>query len=762
MMRHVVFAAVLFACLPFPSAHALEPFRIQDIRVEGLQRIEIGTVFNYLPVNVGDTLDEARAAAAVRALFKTGFFSDVRLERAGDALVVVVEERPSIASVKLSGNKDISSDDLTDALKRIGLSEGNIFDRSALDQVERELERQYFARGKYGVKIKATVTPLERNRVDVELKIDEGDVAKIREINLVGNRRFGTEELRALFELGPPNMLSFFSQNDQYSKQKLAADLETLRSFYLDRGYIDFNVESTQVAISPDKKKVYITVNLAEGDQFTVSEVKLAGDLKVSESELAALISVAPGDVFSRKEVTESSTRINERLGKEGYAFANINPVPDVDRAQRTVKLTFFVEPNKRVYVRRVNISGNARTRDEVARREIRQMEGGWISTDQVNRSRVRLQRLGYFENVNVETPPVPGVDDQVDVNFNVKERSSFGSLMAGVGFSQSQGVLLNASVTQDNFLGTGKRVSAQINNSQVNTIYSFSYTNPYYTLDGVSRGFRVFSRTTDAGQANVGDFSADAFGASINYGIPLSEYDSMRIALGYERTTIKPTIATPRRYLDYLDANGNDFDSLKLTLGWSHDTRNEAFFPTSGLLESLSVDAALPGSGLMYYKASNRTTWYRPLSSRFTFSLDGELAYGEAYGDTVGFPFFENYYAGGIRSVRGFRSNSLGPRENENPLGGAFRVLGSAELLFSPPFAGESNKSFRMGAFFDIGNVFEDYAAFDAGELRYATGLSATWLSPIGPLTFSLAKALNDKAGDETEIFQFSLGAAF
>src|SRR3569623_332235 len=705
-MRHVVFVVALLASLSTFPAHAFTAFRIQDIRVEGLQRIEVGTVFNYLPVNVGATLDDARAAAAVRALFKTGFFADVRLQRVGEVLVVAVEERPSINKVKLTGNKDIRTEELTDALKRIGLAEGRIFDRSALEQVERELERQYFARGKYGVKITSKIEPLERNRVDVSLEIDEGDVAKIREINLVGNSHFSTAELLKVFQLGPPTLMSMFSQNDQYSKQKLAADLETLRSYYLDRGYIDFNVESTQVAISPDKKNVYISVNMIEGEQFTVSEVKLAGDLKVPEPELAALISVKPGDIFSRREVTESSTRINERLGKEGYAFANINPAPDLDRDKRTVKLTFFVDPNKRVYVHRVNVTGNTRTRDDVVRREV--------------------------------------------------------SLMAGVGFSQSQGVLLNASVTQDNFLGTGKRVSAQINNSQVNTIYSFSYTNPYYTLDGVSRGFRLYARTTDAGQADVGDYTADAYGTSVNYGIPLSEYDSARISLGYEHTGIKTTTTTPPRYLSYLQDNGDNFDSVKLTLGWSYDTRDEAFFPNNGMLESLSVDTALPGSGLTFFKASNRTTWYRSLSRRFTFSLDGEVAYGQSYGGTKGFPFFENYYAGGIRSVRGYRSNSLGPRENDVALGGAFRLIGSMELFFVPPFAGENSKSFRMGGFLDAGNVLADYDRFDAGELRYSAGVSATWLSPIGPLTFSLAKALNDKPGDETEFFQFSLGAGF
>lgn len=760
-MRKAFILIMLAACLSAGSAWAFEPFVVKEIHVEGLQRIEVGTVFNYLPINVGDTLNEQRAAEAVRALFKTGFFSDVDLDHEGNVLVVKVVERPSISKVNLTGNKDIKTEDLTDALKRIGLAEGRVFDRSLLEQVKHELERQYFARGKYGVKITSEVKPQERNRVEVDLKIDEGRVAKISRITLVGNHAFSEQTLLRSFQLGPPALFSVFTENDQYSKQKLAADLESLRSYYLDRGYIDFNIDSTQVAITPDKKEVYITVNLSEGDQFRVSEVKLAGDLKVPEPELAALISVKPGEIFSRKEVTESNSRINERLGKEGYAFANINPTPELDRAKRTVKLTFFVDPGKRVYVRRVNISGNGRTRDEVLRREIRQLEDGWISTDSVNRSRERLQKLGYFDEVNVETPPVPGTDDQVDVDFGVKERSSFGSLTAGVGFSQAQGILLNASVTQDNFMGTGKRVSASVNNSKVNTVYSFSYTNPYYTPQGVSRGFNLFLRTTDAGQANVGSYTSDAAGGSVNYGIPLSEFNTARAGLGYEHTQLKANSLTPQNYLNFINANGAAFGAIKATLSWSHDTRNKAFFPDSGLLESLSATAAIPGSDLTYYKLATQTTWYHSLTKLFTLSLDGEVAYGAAYGNTVGFPFFENYYAGGIHSVRGYRSNTLGPKENGTPLGGALNTVGSAELSFTPPFMEES-ASFRMGAFFDIGNVFKDYQSFDAGELRSSTGVSAVWLSPIGPLTFSLAKALNARAEDSTEIFQFSLGAVF
>jgi outer membrane protein insertion porin family len=752
----------MLAALVVGRAWGFEPFTVKDIHVEGLQRIEVGTVFNYLPIKIGDTVTEQRAAEAVRALFKTGFFSDVSLQRQGDTLIVKVVERPSISKVNISGNKDIKTEDLNDSLKHIGLAAGRVFDRSLLEQVKRELERQYFARGKYGVKVTSEVKPKERNQVEIDLKIDEGQVAKIRRITVVGNHAFSEDDLLKRFQLGPPGLFSVFSDNDQYSKQKLGADLETLRSFYLDRGYIDFSIESTQVAITPDKKDVYITVNISEGEQFTVTEIKLAGDLKVPEPELRALISIEPGEIFSRKKVTESNSRISDRLGREGYAFANINPVPDLDRAKRTVKLTFYIDPGKRVYVRRINFSGNNRTREEVMRREVRQLESAWISTELVNRSRERLQRLGYFEEVNVETPAVPGSDDQVDVNFGVKERSSFGSLTAGVGFSQAEGVLLNASITQDNFLGTGKRVSAAVNNSKVNTIYSFSYTNPYYTPDGVSRGFRVFYQTTDAGAVvDIGSYTSNALGGSINYGIPFSEFNTFNISLGYQHTQIKTNSTTPTDYLIFINDNASSFGAFKAGVGWTHDTRNKAFFPDKGLLQNLSLDVAVPGSDLDYYKLSSRTTWYHGIGSLFTLSLDGQVAYGAAYGDTHGYPFFENYYAGGIHSVRGYRANTLGPKENGIALGGAFSTTGSAELFFTPPFMEESS-SFRMGLFFDAGDVYKDYRSFDAGELRYSAGVSAVWLSPIGPLTFALAQALNAQAGDEKEIFQFSLGALF
>ena len=498
---------------------AFEPFTVTDIRVEGLQRIAPGTVFSYLPIKTGETFDEQRSAEAVRALFRTGFFKDVRIERENGVLVIVVQERPAISSIEITGNKDIESEPLLDSLKDIGFAQGRVFDRSLLEKVEQELERQYFSRGKYGVKITTTVTPLERNRVGIVIAVSEGRAARIKQISIVGNKVFDDETLLEDFQLSTPTLLSFYTGVDQYSKQKLAGDLETMRSYYLDRGYINFSIDSTQVSITPDKKDIYITINVTEGDQYKVKEVRLAGDLVVDPPALFPLVQLNPGDVFSRKRVTDTTTQISEKLGDKGYAFANVNTIPEVDEDKKEVAVTFFIDPGKRVYVRRVNMVGNTRTRDEVLRREMRQMEGGWFSSASVERSRTRLDRLGFFEEVNVETPTVPGTTDQVDVNYSVTERPS-GNLLVGLGYSQSSGVLFNASVSQDNFLGSGKRVSVAFNNSDVNTVYSFSYLNPYYTIDGVSRGFGLFYRETDASEANVANYTADTFGGNVTYGV--------------------------------------------------------------------------------------------------------------------------------------------------------------------------------------------------------------------------------------------------
>ncbi len=749
-------AGILLAGLAAP-ARAFEPFTVQEIRVQGLERISLGTVFNYLPLERGDVLNERRAAAIIRTLFKTGFFDDVRLERENEALLIVVRERPAIAEISISGNEELETDQLLEALKSIGLDEGRVFDRSALDKIEKELERQYFARGKYGVRITSTITLLEDRRVKLAIDIYEGEVARIRRISIVGNRVFDEQTLLDQFQLRLPTVLSFFGDRDQYSRQKLAGDLESLRSYYLDRGYIHFNIESTQVTITPDRRDVYITINVSEGEKYHIEAVRLAGDLVVEEAELRTLIKIAPGEVFSRRLVTESSNAISERLGEEGFAFANVNPVPDIDEATRTVTLTFFVDPGKRVYVRRIHISGNARTRDSVIRRELRQMEGGWISTARINRSRVRLQRLGFFDEVNVETPLVPGSEDLMDVNFSVSERSS-GTLMAGLGYSQGQGLLINASISQNNVFGTGARVSATVNNSSVNKIYSFSYTNPYYTIDGISRGFRLFNRSTNARQANIAAYTSDIYGAGVNFGFPLSEFNRARLALDYENTRLNTSTATPTSYLAFIGDNGDEFDIVRLSLTWSHDTRNRAIFADRGGRRVFTASLAMPPGNLEYYKLRYRESHFFPLAGDYTFLLKGEVATGDGYGDTTELPFWERYYTGGANSVRGFRANRLGPREEGVPRGGSFKVVGNAELILPVPFASD-NKSLRLSAFFDIGNVYTRRKDFSADELRYSAGLSIMWLTPMAPLTFSYAWPLNEEPGDDVERFQFTLG---
>ncbi len=742
------------------NSWAFEPFTVTDIRVEGLQRIAPGTVFSYLPIKTGETFDETRSADAIRALFRTGFFKDVRIERDSGVLVVVVEERPAISSIEITGNKDIESEPLLVSLKEIGFAQGRVFDRSLLDKVEQELERQYFSRGKYGVKIKTTVTPLERNRVAINIAVSEGRAARIKQISIVGNKVYDDKTLLEDFQLSTPTLLSFYTGVDQYSKQKLAGDLETLRSYYLDRGYINFSIDSTQVSITPDKQDIYITINVTEGEQYRVKEVRLAGDLVVEPEVLFPAVGFNPGDIFSRKRATETVSNISEKLGDKGYAFANVNTIPEINEETKEVLVTFFIDPGKRVYVRRINMSGNTRTRDEVLRREMRQMEGGWFSTSAVERSRTRLDRLGFFEEVNVETPTVPGTTDQVDINYNVTERPS-GNLMVGLGYSQSSGVLFNASVTQDNFLGSGKRVSLAFNNSSSNTVYSFSYLNPYYTIDGISRGFGAYYRTTDASEANVADYTADTFGGNVSYGIPINEFDFVRFNVEYEYLDIDTTAFSSQEIRDFINGNGNQFDTLKLRTSWSHDTRNKTIFPDRGSQQRLSLEATVPGMDLQYYKVGYEAQTFIPLTKLFTLMLNGEVGYGDGFGDFESLPFFENYYAGGVRSVRGFEDNTLGPRDSlGDPLGGGFRVVGNAEILFPPPFFTKSN-SFRMSAFFDVGNVYPSYDDFRADELRYSVGVGATWLSPLGALTFSLARPLNDEPGDQTQVFQFTIGTS-
>jgi outer membrane protein insertion porin family len=759
-MKSLKIAAMLLPWMLFsPIIRAVEPFVVEDIRIEGLQRISAGTVFNYLPVKAGDTFDGKQSAEAIKALFKTGFFKDVRLEQSGTTLVVVVDERPSIASIKLEGNKDISSDDLGKALKGTGLAEGKVFDRQVLDKVEQELRRQYFSRGKYGIRVESEVTDISRNRVDIRIRIAEGKVARIRQINIVGNNAFPDKRLLKEFELSTPNLLSFYTKDDQYSRQKLSADLERLRSFYLDRGYINFEVESTQVSITPDKREIYINVNVREGEVHQVSEVKLTGKLIVAPDTLTPLVKIGPADTFSRKLATETAKAISDRLGDEGYIFANVNMVPDVDAARKTVAITFFVDPGKQVYVHRINFHGNSKTRDEVLRREMRQMEAAWASSSKIERSKTRLERLGYFQEVNVETPATVGTGDQIDVNYTVVEKPS-GNLMAGVGYSQAQGVIFNASISQDNVFGSGKRVNLTFNNSFVNTIYKIGYLNPYTTLDGISSGFDIGYRKTNAAQMNIARYNTDVLDTGVNLGIPLNEFDSLRFNLDYENTRLSASDRSSQEIYDFMARYGKKFNTVTVATGYIHDTLNRALMPTRGGAQKISLLGTVPAGNIDYYKASLKLQQYFPLARDLTVLIEGEVAYGDGYGDTHELPFFENYFAGGPQSVRGFQPNTLGPRDSKNlPFGGASKLAGTAELFFPVPFMEES-KTVRLGAFMDVGNVFK--RDLDIGDLRYSTGLSARWLSPFGALVFSVAQPVNATRNDKVQYFQFSFGSGF
>ncbi len=790
---------VILLCLAIsPLVHAGEEFIVRDIKIKGLQRISEGTVYNYLPVTVGERFSLGNTDSAIKSLFKTGFFKDISVERDGSTLIVNVVERPSIAKIIFEGNKDLSKDDLEKALKKIGLSEGKTFDRQLLDKVEQELNRQYLSHGKYGLTLKTEVTDLTRNRVAIFIKISEGRVAKIKEINIVGNNVFNEADLLKKIELNTSNLLSFYTKDDQYSKQKLAADLETLRSYYLDRGYINFNIESTQVAITPDKKDIYVTINVKEGDVYTLDKVKLAGNLVVPADELIKLMKVGPGEVFSRKSATETSKAISDRLGDDGYAFANVNMVPEIHEATKTVDMTFFVDPAKRVSVRRINIKGNTKTRDEVLRREMRQMEASWASSSKIERSKTRLERLGYFEDVTVETPPVAGTADEIDVNYTVTEKPS-GNLMAGIGYSQVQGIVLNANISQDNVFGSGKRVNLAFNNSDYLTSYQFGFHNPYFTVDGVSQGYNLGYSSRDAGAINISNYNTDVINAGINFGLPINEFDSIRFDLDGKYTTLKTTAYSSDQIRNFLSCKsikdctnstaGNNsaeqqsYFTFAPSVGWTHDTLNRAIFPTSGWQQRFSALATVPGSDLEYYKMNYKHQMYFPIAKDLTFRLHGEAGYGDGYGDTDELPFFENYFAGGTGSVRGFKNNTLGPRESRvnciptgvynycnaknYSIGGSTKVIANAELFFPVPFMSET-KSVRLGTFVDAGSLSD---GLNVDNMKYSFGISGEWMSPFGALSVSAAQPLNSNSlttvngittGDEKQIFQFNFGQNF
>ena len=672
-------ALILLAGLA-AQAHAFEPFTVKDIRVEGLQRIAAGTVFSYLPVEVGQTVDDAKAAQAVRALFKTGFFTDVELERQGDILVVKVTERPSIATLTIHGNKDIKTDQLTKGLTDAGLSAGNTFDRQTLDEVKQELVRQYNNRGKYNVTIDPHVTRLDRNRVAIDIEIHEGKAAKIQEINIVGNRTYTDSQITDNWESGTPNWTSWYSNNDQYSRDKLSGDLEKLSSFYLDRGYADFSVDSAQVTISPNKQSIYIAAAIKEGDVYSISDIHLLGDLIVPEQSLRNLLRIKAGQTFDRHSIELSSDAITSVLANIGYAFAKVTPVPKVDKEHKTVDLTFYVEPGQRVYVRRINFKGNTRTEDEVLRREMRQFEGAWYSQAAIDRSKVRLQRLGYFKTVKIDTAKVPGTPDEVDLNVSVEEESS-GSLVFGVGYSQVSGIILSTSVSENNFLGSGDQVSATFEKSLFLKQYQLSYLNPYLTDSGISLGYNLSYLELNQQQENIASYLSNDASFSTTMGLPISETDTINVGLGYSKNQLQLIPGfTPQIFFDQINQIGHEtIRNTTLNLSWGHDTLNAYFKPTQGGIQSLGAEVALPGATVEYYKLSASTRNYFELPKGFVGMISGTIGYGKAYGNSanlsvpfadstgqirnLSFPFFENFYAGGVRDVRGFQDNTLGPR---------------------------------------------------------------------------------------------------
>ena len=786
---------------------------VRDIRIEGLRRISEGTVFNYLPVNIGDRLDQQRLQEALRAVYATEFFQDVELRREGNVLVIAVLERPSIADFTIDGNKDIKTEDLLDSLSRVGLKKGRILNRSVLEDVERSLTEEYFARGKYAASVEAEVNELPDNRVEINIQIVEGDRARIRQINIVGNSVYSDKELLEEFELRTPGWLSFIRQDDRYSKEALQGDLEALRSYYMDRGYADFVLDSVQVAISPDKEDIFITISIVEGEVYKISDVQLAGELILPESALRPFVSVRPGQIYSQALLTNSEELIQLRLGEEGYAFTQVEPVTELDKETREVDVTFYVDPKNRVYVRRINFEGADSVNDEVFRREMRQFEGAYLSKNKVDRSKIRLQRLPYIEEVEVDTVPVPGTPDLVDVNFQIKEGLP-GSFGGGIGYSDSQGVVLNGNFVHTNFFGTGNRVQVDANFGEFRKIIGASYTDPYVGLNEISRTLTGAYRKSTQFTSEASDLDTETLSAGVSWSYPITEYQRISIGLNYQNAQLDAnTSSSSEQALEWVLRNGDSeincipvvdctqsdplnnvvlastkFTTYEIAAGWSWDTRNRALFATRGWRHSLGLGVTIPGSEVEYATLNYSYQQYVPFTRYFTFSLSADLAYGQALGDTTSVPPYKNYFAGGPGTVRGFGEDELGPLDTRNnPYGGNMLVNGSAEIILPIPRAWQARSRFTL--FYDIGNVFStedtirwfdavgnrlpnDFYDFDASQLRQSVGISAEWLAPLGLFRFSYGFPLNDSDGlrdgpfvilpDVVERFQFTIGGAF
>ncbi len=755
-IKRLIFFVVLLYC--FTSTWAASSFIVKKIHVEGLQRVSLGTFLSYMPIKKGDRLDYSETSKIIETLYKTGFFSNISLFRKNSELIVKVVENPTIGMLHISGNKKIKTNKLLDALRQQGFAEGEVFDRSVLVGVKQALLQEYYNLGHYNARVDTKITSLPRNRVSVNINIFERPVAKIKEIKIIGNHEFSDHQLLKEFTLSTPNLWSFFTHAGQYSKEKLDADLEKLRSFYLDRGYLQFKIDSTQVSITPDKQHVYIIIHVIEGPVYTVSSIKLSGNLLGKDAQVQKLIDIHRGDVFSRKKVVDIDTRITEFLGDFGYAFANVNPQPKVDHTKHQVLINFIVDPKQRVYVRRISFVGNTKTADYVLRREMRQMEGALYSLSDVEESKRNLANLGYLQNIEPQLKPVSSHPDQVDLQTHLKETSSAAASLQ-FGYSDMDGFIYGASVNERNFMGTGKGVGVQFNNSQYNNVYSFHYYDPYYTKNHVSFGLDLYYQNTNPRKLKyVSDYATDVFGGSATYGIPISEYSRLNFGYGFEHTRLRASMSSAKEIRDFIRQYGKNFDDIKISGGWQYSSLDRFPFPTKGFRQSLGLEGGLPilKHKLEYYKASYDATWYRSITKRFIVDVHGYLGYGDGYGIMKQLPFFENYFAGGIGSVRGFSANTLGPRDSSgNAIGGNVSVYGSLGLIVPSP-----TPSVRPSLFLDAGNVYN--RRLSLSDLRYSTGVQIEWYTPIAPLIFSLAFPIREKPGDETEPFQFQIGVSF
>ena len=742
------------------AAWAVDPFTVKDIRVEGLQRVEPGTIFASLPFRVGETYNDDKGSSAIRALFGLGLFKDVRLETSGDVLVVIVEERPTVADVDFVGTKEFDKDVLKKALRDAGIADGQPFDKALADKAEQELKRQYINKSLYGVEVITTVTPIERNRVNLTFSVVEGDVAKIKEIHITGNKAFSESTLLGLFDLDTGGWLSWYTKSDRYSRAKLNADIETLRSYYLSRGYLEFKVDTTQVAISPDKQSIAITLNVTEGERFIVSGVKLEGNYLGKEEEFKSLVTIKPGEPYNADAVAETTKAFTEYFGTFGFAFAKVEAVPQIDRASNRVVFVVQAEPSRRAYVRRVNVAGNNRTRDEVVRREFRQFESSWYDSDKIRLSRDRVDRLGFFTEVNVETQEVSGTQDQVDINVNVAEKPT-GNLQLGAGYSSADSLSLTFGIKQENVFGSGNYLGIEVNTSKSNRQLVLSTIDPYFTADGISRSIDVYDRTSQPLSGQGGDYQLKTRGASIRFGVPFTETDTVYFGTGFESLTIVPGDNLPVSYQDYINKFGEKSNSIPLTVGWSRDSRDSALVPTSGRFQRVYGDWGIAGD-IRFVRANYQIQQYIPLNKQFTVALNGELGWGKGLNGQP-YPLFKNYYSGGLGSVRGYQQGSLGPRDSSDLSVGAPKKLTlNAELI--TPFPGAGNdRTLRMYGFVDAGNVFENSFKLSGTEgLRASTGIGISWISPVGPLRIAYALPLRKQDGDKIERLQFQIGTSF